>query len=126
VAESRKRPARPGAHGSSYTVTARADAKVRKQRFDELDDALTAVERIAGELADGAHARPAGGFLIRRLDPVQQVVGRIELAGPGRMRAGVDVRGDGSSEAFLGRVRRTLIEQQGRETAFDALRRVLA
>jgi hypothetical protein len=109
-----------------YTVTARADAKVRKERFDELDEALAALERIAGELADGAHARPAGGFLIRRLDPVQQVVGRIELAGPGRVRAGVDVRGDGSSEAFLGRVRRRLIEQQGRETPFDALRRVLA
>jgi hypothetical protein len=109
-----------------YTVTARADAKVRKQRFDELDDALAALERIAAELADGADARPAGGFLIRRLDPVQQVVGRIELAGPGRMRAGVDVRGDGSSEAFLGRVRRTLIEQEDRETPFDALRRVLA
>jgi hypothetical protein len=109
-----------------YTVTARADAKVRKQRFDELDEALAALELIAGELADGAHARPAGGFLIRRLDPVQQVVGRIELAGPGRVRAGVDVRGDGSCEAFLGRVRRTLIEQQGRETPFDALRRVLA
>jgi hypothetical protein len=109
-----------------YTVTARADAKVRKQRFDELDEALAALERIAGELADGAHARPAGGFLIRRLDPVQQVVGRIELAGPGRVRAGVDVRGDGSSEAFLGRVRRRLIEQQDRETPFDALRRVLA
>jgi hypothetical protein len=109
-----------------YTVTARADAKVRKQRFDELDEALAALERIAGELADGAHARPAGGFLIRRLDPVQQVVGRIELAGPGRVRAGVDVRGDGSSEAFLGRARRRLIEQQDRETPFDALRRVLA
>ena len=126
MAEGRKRPARPGARGSAYTVTSRADAKVRKQRFDELDAALAALERIAGELADGAHARPAGGFLIRRLDPVQQVVGRIELAGPGRVRAGVDVRGDGSCEAFLGRVRRTLIEQQGRETPFDALRRALA
>ena len=107
-----------------YTVTARADAKVRKQRFDELDDALAALERIAGELADGAHARPAGGFLIRRLDPVQQVVGRIELAGPGRMRAGVDVRGDGSSEGYTGRVRRRLVEQRDGESPYDALRRV--
>ena len=109
-----------------YTVTARAGAKVRKQRFDQLDEALGALERIAADLADDADARPAGGFLIRRLDPVQQVVGRIELAGPGRVRAGVDVRGDGSSEAFLGRVRRRLIEQQDRETPFEALRRVLA
>jgi hypothetical protein len=109
-----------------YTVTVRSRAKVRKQRHEQLDQALTAVEQIAGELSDGAHARAAGGFLIRRLEPVQQVVGRIELAGPGRLRAGVDVRGDGSSEAFTGRIRRRLVEQQGGENAFDALRRVLA
>jgi hypothetical protein len=111
---------------ASYTVTIRSGAKVRKRRHEHLDDALADVERVAGELADGASARPAGGFLIRRLDPVQQVIGRIELAGPGRLRAGVDVRGDGSSEAFTGRLRRTLVEQRARETAFDALRRVLA
>jgi hypothetical protein len=111
---------------ADYTLTVRSGAKVRKERHQRLGDALAAVERIAGELADGAHARPAGGFLMRRLDPVQQVVGRIELAGPRRVRAGVDVRGDGSSEAFVGRVRRKLIEQEGNETAFDALRRVLA
>lgn len=110
---------------ASYTVTVRSGAKVRKHRRERLDEALADAERIAGELADGAHARPAGGFLVRRLDPVQQVVGRIELAGPGRLRAGVDVRGDGSSEAFTGRVRRTLIDQRERETPFDALRRVL-
>ena len=126
MADGRKRPARPGARGSAYTVTTRASAKVRKQHFDQLDEALGALERIASDLADGADARPAGGFLVRRLDPVQQVVGRIELAGPGRMRAGVDARGDGSSEAFLGRVRRRLIQQHGRESPFDALRRELA
>jgi hypothetical protein len=110
---------------ADYTLTVRSGGKVRKERHRELDDALAAMERFAGELADGAHARPAGGFLMRRLDPVQQVVGRIELAGPGRVRAGVDVRGDGSSEAFVGRVRRRLIKQEGNETAFDALRRAL-
>jgi hypothetical protein len=104
----------------------RAGAKVRKQRHQQLDEALAAVERIAGELAEDADARPAGGFLIRRLAPVEQVVGRIELAGPHGLRAGVDVRGDGSSEAFTGRIRRAVVEQRGSESPFDALRRVLA
>jgi hypothetical protein len=99
---------------------------VRKQRYDELGEALGAVERIASELADGAFARPVGGTLIRKLEPVQQVVGRVELRGPGRVRAGVDVRGDGSTEAYTGRVRRRLVEQGRRESAVDALRRVLA
>lgn len=109
-----------------YTVIARSGAKVRKQRHDGLDAALAAVERISDELAGGAHSRPAGGTLIRRLEPVQQVVGRVELRGPARLRAGVDVRGDGSIEAYTGRVRRRLVEQRRRESAVDALRRVLA
>jgi hypothetical protein len=98
---------------------------VRKRRYDELTDALAAMEEISAELADGASARPAGGTLIRKLEPVQQVIGRIELAGPAKLRAGVDVRGDGSTEAYTGRVRRRLVDQRRRESAVDALRRVL-
>ena len=108
-----------------YTLTVRSDAKVRKQRHEDLGRALDELERIARELAQGAGARPVGGTLIRRFDPVQQVVARIELAGPDRLRAGIDVRGDGSSEAFTGRLRRTLVEQRGKESAYDALRRAL-
>jgi hypothetical protein len=111
---------------ASYTVTVRSGAKVRRQRHDELGSALAAMERTVAELADGASARPAGGTLIRRLEPVQQVIGRVELAGPGRLRAGVDVRGDGSTEAYTGRVRRRLVDQRRRESSTDALRRVLA
>lgn len=108
-----------------YTLTVRSRAKVRKERYSDLSDALAAVERIGAELSEGAHARPAGGTLIRRIEPVQRVVARLELSGPGRLRAGVDVRGDGSSEAFTGRLRRTLVEQRRGESAYDALRRTL-
>jgi hypothetical protein len=98
---------------------------VRRRRFETLAGALDALEREGRELASGADAQAVGGVLMRRLEPVQQVVGRLELAGPGRLRAGVDVRGDGSSEAFTGRLRRRLVEQDKRESAFDALRRAL-
>ena len=73
----------------------------------------------------GAHTAPEGGGLLRKIEPVQQVVARLELRGPKRLRAGVDVRGDGSSESYTGRVHRRLIEQRPDESAYDALRREL-
>lgn len=108
-----------------YTVTVRRRANVERERHAELSDALAALERCGRALEQDAHARPVGGTLIRRMEPVQQVVARVEVAGPGRLRGGVDVRGDGSSEAFTGRIRRRLVEQQQGETPYDALRRVL-
>jgi hypothetical protein len=109
-----------------YKLVVRREGEVRKERHEQLESALAAVERIGAELADGADARPVGGSVLRRIDPVQQVIGRVELRGPRRLRAGVDVRGDGSSEAYTGRVRRELIEQRDGESAYDALRRELS
>jgi hypothetical protein len=111
---------------ADYRVTLRSGGKVRRERFETLADALDAIEREGSELQRQADARPVGGRMMRRMEPVQQVVARLELAGPGRIRAGVDVRGDGSSEAFTGRLRRQLLEQRRRESAYDALRRALA
>ena len=98
---------------------------MERARFDELAKALAALERRGEELQDDADARAVDLKVGRRFEPVQQVVGRLELAGPGRLRAGVDVRGDGSAEAWTGRVRRKLVEQLPRETPYDALRRAL-
>jgi len=61
----------------------------------------------------------------REIAPVQQVAARAELAGPARLRAGVDLRGDGSTEAWVGRWRRRLVEQADGESAYQALRRAL-
>jgi hypothetical protein len=109
-----------------YTLTTRFGSDVEKQRYAELGDALHDLERQGRELEQSADGQAEGGTLIRRLEPVQIVVARLELSGPGRLRVGVDVRGDGSSEAFTGRLRRRVVEQRDGESAYDALRRELA
>jgi hypothetical protein len=91
-----------------------------------LAEALDAVEAQARELSDGANARTVDTKLFRKFDPVQQVAARVELAGPRRLRAGIDVRGDGSVESYTGRLRRELIEQREGESAYEALRRTVA
>jgi hypothetical protein len=108
-----------------YTLTVRAGAKVRKEHHADLQHALAALEQEGRVLQLEADGRPQGGTLIRKLEPVQIVVGRLELRGPDRLRAGVDVRGDGSSEAFIGRFKRQVVEQRGDESPYDALRRAL-
>jgi hypothetical protein len=110
---------------NSYRVTVRAGPKVERERYDHASQALAAIERHGRELERTAGTRAVGGRLLRRFEPVQQVVGRVEVSGPHGVQGGVDVRGDGSSEAFTGRLRRTLVEQRRDESAYDALVRVL-
>jgi hypothetical protein len=109
----------------SYLLVTRAGPKVERHRYDDLDSALNALEALGTELERTTDARPVSTLLGREFEPVQQVAARLELRGP-RLRAGVDVRGDGSSEAFTGRVRRKLVVQSGGESPYDALRRELA
>jgi hypothetical protein len=61
----------------------------------------------------------------REYDAVRLVAGRFELRGPGGLRGGVDVRGDGSAEAYTGRVRKQLVAREHGETAVQALWRAL-
>jgi hypothetical protein len=112
-----------------WRLTVRAGPKVERASFDGLDRALDALEARGRELRASAPDK-AIDAKIRRFEPVQQVLARLELSGPERLlpsvRAGVDVRGDGSTEAFRGRVRRVMLEQRSGEDAFAALRRALA
>jgi hypothetical protein len=113
----------------SWKLTVRTGPQVERSGFAELGDALDALERRARELAQDAPAEEVDAK-IKRFDPVQQVSARLELAGPERLlpsvRAGVDVRGDGSTEAYRGRVKRELVEERKGESSYDALRRALA
>ncbi len=107
-----------------YRVTIRAGPKVEHERADTLDAALDALQRRMEALTPGVR-RPTVDLRYRRFEPIQQVAARGEVAGPGRVRGGVDLRGDGSVEAFTGRLRRRLVEQREGETPYAALRRAL-
>ena len=110
---------------SSYRLVVRSGAKVERTKLDSLDEALDTLESRARELSENADAKVVDAKL-RKFEPIQQVVARLELAGPSRLRGGVDVRGDGSVESYVGRMRRRLIEQRDGESAFEALRRELS
>jgi hypothetical protein len=98
---------------------------VQRERHADGDDAFTALEAALRPVAASAN-RSTEKVFRREIEPVQQVVARAGLAGPGGMRGGIDVRGDGSTEAWTGRSwRRALVQQDAGEDAFAALRRVL-
>jgi hypothetical protein len=111
-----------------WNLTVRVGSKVDHQHFATLDEALAALEERAGQLT-GEVARSEVRFFRRRIEPVEQVAARLEVAGPGGFRpsvhGGLDVRGDGSAEAYTGRVRRSLIEPRRGESPAAALRRRL-
>jgi hypothetical protein len=108
-----------------YTLTVRRRGATDRSRFATLDDALVALEVRLDDLV-APERRGAERGLTREYAPVQQVAVRGEIAGPGGQRGGVDVRGDGSAEAYTGRLRRRLVERLAGETAYDALRRALS
>ena len=107
----------------------RAGPKVERSRFDQLEKALDALEERARALAEEATGQ-AVDLKFRRFEPGEQVVARLELSGPERLlpkvRAGLDVHGDGSTEAYIGHVKRDMIAPGKNDTTYEALRRALA
>jgi hypothetical protein len=102
---------------------------VERSRYEGLDQLLDALE-VRGRQLSRSAPRETVDAKLKRFAPVERVVARLELTGPERLMpsvtAGVDVRGDGSTEAFRGRIRRTVLEQRADEDPFATLRRALA
>jgi hypothetical protein len=101
---------------------------VDHERFTALDAALRALQDRVTKLAGDA-ARDPAKIQLKRYTADEQVVARLELAGPERRlastHAGVDVHGDGSTEAYVGRVRRRAVAAAPGEDGISALRRAL-
>jgi hypothetical protein len=105
-------------------IIRRRNGKTEKRRFSTLgeavDDLETELRSVSSVIARAPRVERALG---REYEPAEQVAVRGELRGPGGVRAGVDVRGDGGMQAFTGVVRRRLLEPRDREDAWAALRR---
>ena len=91
-------------------------------------EALELLERYGRGLAAQPRRREVD-LRFRTFAPGDQVAARVEVAGPGRwrpdVRAGIDVRGDGSVAAWMGSTQRAEIEPAEGESPYDALRRAL-
>jgi hypothetical protein len=111
-----------------YRVTIRTTGKVERSDHGSLSDAVEALVTAARVAAAAPRAR-AVDLRARRWAPEDQVRARVELKGPERWRpatrAGIDVLGDGSLQAWTGAPERRPVEPAGAEDAYAALRRAL-
>jgi len=110
-------------------VTIRTGPRVRREVAASLEVALDLLETHTRALATTARL-PAVDLRARRYEPEDRVAARGELAGPQRwrpdVRAGLDVRGDGSVRAWTaGAASRAELEPEPGEDVYAALRRTL-
>jgi hypothetical protein len=107
----------------AHRVVVRSGPRIERLDAASLDAALDLIEERARALARDSR-RPPVDVRFKTFEPIQQVAHRLELRG-GSAHAGIDVRGDGSVEAWTGRVRRRAVVQERGESAYAALRRTL-
>ena len=110
----------------SWKVTVRHGSKVGREKFDSLDEAIAFTRRRVDEI------RHEGGLpaisVFRTHTPDQRVHARIEISGPGLIRApegGIDVMGDGRAIPYTGAIRKEQIEASSLDEAFEHLESAL-
>ncbi len=112
----------------SWRVTVRDGPRVERERRASLAEALELLEQRARRAAMGPRME-AVDVRFRRFEPADLVAARFELRGPQRLspnvRAGLDLRGDGTVVAWTGGRRREVVQPEEGETPYDALRRAV-
>jgi hypothetical protein len=103
-------------------TTIRIGPKVEHADHDDLLSALLALRERLTQVRPSNETKTV---FKRDYAPIAQVLARGELRGADGGRGGVDLRGDGSAEAWTGRFRRRVVAQQAGEDAYAALARVL-
>jgi hypothetical protein len=111
----------------SYKLTVRRGPRVTREKFEDLEAAIAALERHAKEIRSAGPLQPRK--MLREFEPDAQVAGRVEIATGGLIRrgqdAGVDVMGDGTFVAFRGGMRRSELDP-GQDGPFEAVRAALS
>ena len=110
----------------SWKVTVRHGSSVGREKFDSLDEAVDEARRRVEEI------RREGGLpeisVFRTHAPDQRVHARIEISGPGLIRApegGIDVMGDGTAIPYTGAIRKERIDAASLDEAFERLKGAL-
>ncbi len=100
--------------------------RVERERFDELDSALAAMERHTRDIRGEGPLDEISA--IREYEPGRRVHARLELSSGGPLRgreAGMDVMGDGALIPYVGVVRKRRLESPPGDSPFDAIRAAL-
>jgi hypothetical protein len=111
----------------SWKVTVRHGSNVGREKFGSLEEAIDEARRRVEEIRREGGLPPISVF--RTHTPDQRVHARIEISGPGLIRApegGIDVMGDGRAIAYTGAVRKEQIDADSLDDAFERLREALA
>jgi hypothetical protein len=111
---------------SKWKVTFRHGSSVGREKFETLDEAIAEARRRVAEVQREDRLPPVS--MLRDFTPEQQVQARIEISGPGLIRApegGIDVMGDGNAIAYTGAIRKRQIAVDSLDEALENLRNQL-
>ena len=110
-----------------FRVTVRQGPQVAREKFEDLDEAIAAMERRAKDIRSQGPLQAKK--LFREYGPDIQVAGRVEISTGGFLRsgreAGIDVMGDGTLVPYEGGFRRSELDP-GRDGPFEAVRKALS